>query len=89
VLLSEIQGERDAAVSARKILDALAAQHCIEQLGVQITCSIGISLFPADGSSAGALLRHADSAMYQAKQAGRNHYRFFHDSVEVHADGDR
>ena len=89
VLLSEIQGERDAAVSARKILDALAAQHCIEQLGVQITCSIGISLFPADGSNAGALLRHADNAMYQAKQAGRNRYRFFHDRVEVHADGNR
>lgn len=89
VLLSEIQGERDAAVSARKILGALAAQHCIEQLGVQITCSIGISLFPADGSSAGALLRHADNAMYQAKQAGRNRYRFFHDRVEVHADGNR
>ncbi|WP_457981529.1 diguanylate cyclase [Ectopseudomonas composti] len=87
VLLSEIQDERDAAVSARKILDALGAQHCIEQLEVQITCSIGISLFPGDGSSAGALLRHADSAMYQAKQAGRNRYRFFQDHVEVHADG--
>lgn len=89
VLLSEIQDERDAAVGARKILDALAAQHRIEQLGVQITCSIGISLFPADGSSAGALLRHADCALYQAKQAGRNRYRFFHDSAEVHADGSR
>lgn len=89
VLLSEIQGERDAAVSARKILDALAAQHCIEPLGVQITCSIGISLFPADGSSAGALLRHADSAMYQAKQAGRNRYRFFQDSAEVNAEDSR
>jgi len=83
VLLSEIQDERDAALSARKILDALEAQHCIEQLKVEITCSIGISLFPADGSSAGALLRHADSAMFQAKQSGRNRYRFFHERVEV------
>lgn len=89
VLLSEIQGERDAAIRARKILDVLAEQHCIEQIEVQITCSIGISLFPADGSSAEELLRHADSAMYQAKQTGRNRYRFFHDSIEVHADGSR
>lgn len=86
VLLSEIQGEQDAALSARKILDTLAAQHCIAKLGIEITCSIGISLFPTDGSNAGALLRHADSAMYQAKQAGRNRYRFFHDRLEVYAD---
>ena len=74
VLLSEIQGERDAAVSARKILDALAAQHCIEQLGVQITCSIGISLFPADGSSAGALAKTGSGtlALTAAADSGRS-----------------
>ncbi|PKL94327.1 MAG: sensor domain-containing diguanylate cyclase, partial [Gammaproteobacteria bacterium HGW-Gammaproteobacteria-9] len=77
VLLTEVQGERNAAGTAKKILQAMALEHDIENLALTITCSLGISLYPRDGQSSDVLVCHADRAMYQAKQAGRNRYQFF------------
>src|SRR3546814_15978993 len=55
----------------------LSAPFQIEQHSLHIDCSIGISLYPADGGDAGALVRAADTAMYDAKENGRGIYRFF------------
>jgi len=48
-----------------------------------VTTSIGISLYPTDGQEEDALIKAADSAMYRAKQSGRNSFHFFNDEIDV------
>lgn len=77
ILLASTQHADDAAVTADKIVAALAAPHLIDEHELLMTTSMGISLFPDDGTTPDVLLKHADTAMYEAKQGGRNNYRFF------------
>lgn len=77
VLLADIEHIGDAIQSAQKILALLAAAHRIDQFALQVTASIGISLYPNNGESIDALIKCADAAMYQAKAAGRNNYHLF------------
>jgi diguanylate cyclase (GGDEF)-like protein/PAS domain S-box-containing protein len=77
VLLSQVEREEDAAFSARKILRALGAPHIVDGKRLDISVSIGISTYPSHGPDAETLMNKADTAMYEAKQHGRNTYRFF------------
>jgi diguanylate cyclase (GGDEF)-like protein/PAS domain S-box-containing protein len=77
ILLSEIAYPGDAARSAIKILHSLSAPHLIEANDLQINGSIGISVYPADGEDAETLIKNADTAMYHAKERGRNNFQFF------------
>jgi diguanylate cyclase (GGDEF)-like protein/PAS domain S-box-containing protein len=77
ILLSEIAYPGDAARSAIKILHSLSAPHLIEGNDLQINGSIGISVYPADGEDAETLIKNADTAMYHAKEKGRNNFQFF------------
>jgi diguanylate cyclase (GGDEF)-like protein len=77
ILLSQLTHAQDAAVSANKILVALAMPHRIDQHELHLTASIGIVTYPDDGTDAETLMKHADFAMYHAKDAGRNNYQFF------------
>ncbi len=86
VLLSEVKHPADAAISARKILAALARPHRIGKHDLKVTASIGLSTYPADGEDAETLIRNADSAMYRAKKNGRNNYRFFDSGQDAPAD---
>lgn len=72
ILLSEIEHPHDATLRAEKMLQSLAEPHAILGRNLDITASIGISIYPDDGDDAETLLRRADSAMYQAKNYGRN-----------------
>ena len=85
ILLSEITQAQDAAVSAEKMLQALAAPHRIDQHELRVTGSIGIVVYPDDGTEADVLLKHADFAMYHAKDQGRNNYQFFEPDLNVRA----
>ena len=85
VLLSNIKHAEDAAFSAQKILTALTAPHLIDQLELHVSVSIGISTYPDDGQDAETLLKSADSAMYHAKESGRNNYKFFEHEMNVRA----
>lgn len=85
VLLAGGSDETSAGLTALKIRDALQIPYFIEKQRLQITCSIGISLYPADASDAEALLRNADQAMYYAKASGRNHYLFFRNDMQQRA----
>jgi diguanylate cyclase (GGDEF)-like protein/PAS domain S-box-containing protein len=85
ILLSELEHGGDAAISAEKILQALAAPHRIDGNEFFITASIGISLFPDDGENAESLIRCADTAMYYAKDKGRNNYQFFTEDMNIRA----
>ncbi|MFN2442429.1 MAG: putative bifunctional diguanylate cyclase/phosphodiesterase [Thermoanaerobaculia bacterium] len=76
VLLSEIAHEDDPARIARKILDELAHRFAFEEHQLYISASMGIALFPRDGEDPDTLMKNADSAMYRAKNSGRNGYSF-------------
>jgi diguanylate cyclase (GGDEF)-like protein/PAS domain S-box-containing protein len=77
ILLSEIAYPEDAATSANKILHSLSVPHSIEGQDLHIDGSIGISVYPEDGEDAEMLIKNADTAMYHAKENGRNNFQFF------------
>jgi diguanylate cyclase (GGDEF)-like protein/PAS domain S-box-containing protein len=77
VLLSQVEHAEDAAFSARKILAAITSPHHIDHRDLYINVSIGISTYPGDGQDAESLMNTADSALYDAKEHGRNNYQFF------------
>lgn len=76
-LLEDITRPEDAAHMAGRWLDLFAEPFQVENLQITMTASIGISLFPQDGTSASTLVANADAAMYKAKEAGRNTYLFY------------
>src|SRR6202041_1514545 len=75
----------DATVCADKILDALRVPHEIDQHEVHVTASIGIVTYPDDGLDADALMKHADFAMYHAKENGRDNRQFFKRDMNIRA----
>jgi len=85
VLLSEMDRLEDAAVMARRMLQAVAKVHVLEQHDLHVSASIGVSVFPEDGLDTDTLIKNADTAMYQAKEQGRQSYRFFTPAMNVRA----
>lgn len=83
VLLSEISHPEDAVRSAEKLLAALAEPYNVAGKTLHVSASIGISLFPRDGAHPEALVGSADTAMFHAKHAGGNNYRFFRDEMHT------
>jgi diguanylate cyclase (GGDEF)-like protein/PAS domain S-box-containing protein len=77
ILLSEITHPQHAATIADKILRSLNVPCSIEGHDLHIDGSIGISIYPADGEDAETLIKNADTAMYHAKENGRNNFQFF------------
>jgi diguanylate cyclase (GGDEF)-like protein/PAS domain S-box-containing protein len=85
VLLSEVQHAEDVAISARRILAAVAAVHLVETHNLHVKTSIGMSIYPDDGADAETLIKNADTAMYQAKNNGGQSYQFFEPGMNVRA----
>jgi diguanylate cyclase len=85
ILLSGIMHAEDAALSAKKILSSLSMPHRVGEHDLQMTISIGISVYPDDGADAETLVKNADVAMLTAKDNGRNTYQFFKSDMNVHA----
>jgi diguanylate cyclase (GGDEF)-like protein/PAS domain S-box-containing protein len=85
VLLSEVEHSEDAAITARRMLHAVAEVHPVGQHDLHITTSIGLSVFPDDGLDAETLIKNADTAMYQAKENGRQSFQFFKPAMNVRA----
>ena len=85
VVLPEIKRAADAAHVAAKILETVAQPFAVEGRELQITPSVGISVFPDDGRDAESLIRNADAAMYHAKETGRANYQFFTEQMNLAA----
>ncbi len=85
ILLSEGNNVEYAALTADKILVTLAQPHSVDGHELHVTTSIGISAYPADAKTAESLIKNADTAMYQAKEKGRNNYQFFKNDMNTHA----
>jgi PAS domain S-box-containing protein len=77
VLLTDVQSGGNAARVARRILSALRKPFLLEGEKAYVTASVGIAMYPNDGEDPATLLKHADSAMYAAKDEGRDGMRFF------------
>jgi diguanylate cyclase (GGDEF)-like protein/PAS domain S-box-containing protein len=85
VLLLDVEQPEDAAQTSRKILQALAEVHPIDRHDLHVTASIGVSVYPDDGLDAETLIKNADTAMYQAKENGRQSYQFFRAAMNIRA----
>jgi|GEM_PF-776554 len=77
VVLPDLINNDEAPRVAERILGAMTEPYRFGDDDLHITCSIGISLYPRDGRSAEILLKNADSALYRAKDLGRNNYQFY------------
>ena len=85
ILLAEDRRAEDAALIAEKVLAAFASPHIIAGHELHASTSIGISIYPADGQDAETLIKNADTAMYHAKERGRNNYQFFRSDMNSRA----
>ena len=81
VLLENVEGEYGASLVAEKLVTMFEQPFMVAGHELFVTCSVGISLFPADATDLNMLIRNADVAMYQAKARGRNGFSFYAPSM--------
>jgi diguanylate cyclase (GGDEF)-like protein len=77
VLLEDVRGPEEAAMVASRVLAGLCEPLQLGETLLAVSASIGIALYPADEATGGRLIKAADTAMYRAKELGRNRYAFF------------
>ena len=85
ILLLELEHAEDAAITAKRMLQAVAEGHAVDQHELHVTASIGVSVYPDDGLDPDALIKNADTAMYQAKENGRQSFQFFKPAMNARA----
>ena len=83
VIVEELTGADDAAMIARRMLEALAVPFISGEEEIVVSASIGISMYPTDDVDLDGLLRHTDMAMYRSKSLGRNTFSFFSDDLNT------
>ena len=77
LVLQDVGDGQPAATVARKIIDLLSQPFTLEGKEYYVTASVGITLYPNDAEDADSLIKHADTAMYRAKELGRNNFQYF------------
>ena len=82
VVLKNVQSADQVLEAASRINEALSKPVIVDGRPLVTTVSVGVSVFPRDGADMGELLRHSDTAMYQAKDRGRNNYQLFNPSMD-------
>ena len=83
IMLTDIKNIRDAAVATERLMDAMTAEFVVQGHSLEISCSLGISMFPEHGADGETLIKNADAAMYCAKEHGRNNFQFFTQDMNV------
>ena len=85
ILLQEVLRPEDTANTTRRVLQTISEAHSIDNHDLYVTASIGVSMYPSDGLNVETLLKNADTAMYQAKEDGRQCCKFFAPAMNVRA----
>jgi diguanylate cyclase (GGDEF)-like protein/PAS domain S-box-containing protein len=85
VVASDVNDIVDAAVAAQRLMDGLTAEMVIQGHSLSVSCSLGISIYPEHGTDSETLIKHADAAMYTAKDNGRNNFQFFTSDMNAQA----
>ena len=85
VLLGDLGSARDAGTVARQLIKALSRPFEVEGHTIYVGASVGIAIYPQDGTTGADLLKKADSAMYRAKEKGRNRFVYYEESMNVEA----
>ncbi len=85
IILPDLKQPEDAARVAEKILEAVAEPAVVGGATIEISVSVGVAVFPDDGTDYDTLLRNADKAMYRAKEAGRNTYQLCTEQMKTRA----
>jgi diguanylate cyclase (GGDEF)-like protein/PAS domain S-box-containing protein len=85
ITLTQVKDAPDAAVATERLMDAMTAEFVIQGHSLHVSYSIGISIFPEHGADCETLIKNADTAMYRAKDGGRNNFRFFTEDMNVQA----
>jgi EAL domain-containing protein (putative c-di-GMP-specific phosphodiesterase class I) len=85
LVLTGHRDERQAAAALRRVLDAVAQPLTLQGQPVFVTCSAGVAAYPGDGQDTATLVKHAELAMYRAKDAGRNTVEFFRPAMTARA----
>jgi diguanylate cyclase (GGDEF)-like protein/PAS domain S-box-containing protein len=85
VLLSDLERPEEASSAALKLLHCIVEPHALGLHDLHVTASIGVSVFPGDGADAETLIKNADTAMYQAKESGRQGHKFFKAEMNARA----
>ena len=85
IVLGDLHKAEDSALIGRRIIESMREPFMVSGREVVMSASIGISVFPTDGTDSGALLKNADTAMYHAKESGRGNLQFFCESMNSRA----
>ncbi|MFZ3266314.1 MAG: EAL domain-containing protein [Terriglobales bacterium] len=83
IALTHVKDVPDVAAAAERLMDAMTAGFVVQGNSINVSCSIGISIFPEHGADCETLIKNADAAMYRAKESGRNNFRFFTEDMNV------
>jgi diguanylate cyclase (GGDEF)-like protein/PAS domain S-box-containing protein len=85
ITLTQVRDLSDVAVAAERLMDVMATAFVVQGHSLNVSCSVGVSIFPEHGTDCETLIKNADAAMYGAKDRGRNNFRFFEEDMNVHA----
>lgn len=85
LILSDAADPQAITQTLQRLIASIAQPVCFNGRELAVTCSVGASVYPHDGRDAASLLKHADIAMYRAKEQGRNSFRFFTEAMNTSA----
>jgi diguanylate cyclase (GGDEF)-like protein/PAS domain S-box-containing protein len=85
ILIEEVTDTGKVSEVAQKILAAMVREYLLDGQLIHMTASIGISIFPDDGRNEFSLMKHADIAMYRAKESGKNTFQFYSSHMDAHS----
>ncbi len=85
IMLTQVKELPDVAVAAERLMDAMSPEFVVQGHSLNVSCSIGVSIFHPQRADCEPLIKNADAAMYGAKDSGRNNFQFFAEDMNAQA----